>query len=148
LAHLLRIRSELKMRLLKSIVGRRISVRKSWISSHFFVFLIFPRLFQLLRAKHSVYASRGLIGLPPDYSSLDASRAWLCYWITNSLDLVSCPIPNTQKYFFAVLRIATPFLVASSVCVMIALKLSIAGSFDFSLNVRIRPEALAEVLCR
>jgi protein farnesyltransferase subunit beta len=50
----------------------------------------------LCRLQHASYAGRGLRGLPGGYSSLDASRPWLCYWILNALDLLNAlPAPST-----------------------------------------------------
>jgi protein farnesyltransferase subunit beta len=50
----------------------------------------------LCRLQHASYAGRGLRGLPGGYSSLDASRPWLCYWILNALDLLNAlPAPSS-----------------------------------------------------
>ena len=40
------------------------------------------------RAEHAAYLMSGLGRLAKGYTSLDASRPWLCYWITHSLELL------------------------------------------------------------
>ena len=40
------------------------------------------------RAEHAAYLLSGLGRLASGYVSLDASRPWLCYWITHSLELL------------------------------------------------------------
>ena len=40
------------------------------------------------RAEHAAYIISGLGVLAGGYVSLDASRPWLCYWITHSLELL------------------------------------------------------------
>jgi protein farnesyltransferase subunit beta len=42
----------------------------------------------LLRQRHVPYLLQGLRGLPPSWTSLDASRVWVAYWILQSLDLL------------------------------------------------------------
>lgn len=43
---------------------------------------------QLKKDEHVYYLIRGLNQLPMGYSSLDASRPWLAYWIMHSLELL------------------------------------------------------------
>ncbi|KAG5191845.1 terpenoid cyclases/protein prenyltransferase alpha-alpha toroid [Tribonema minus] len=43
----------------------------------------------LMRAKHIAYLRKGLKVLPAGFVALDASRPWIIYWITHSLDLLN-----------------------------------------------------------
>ena len=43
---------------------------------------------RLMREWHVRYILKGLVQLSSGYSSLDASRPWLCYWMLHSLDLL------------------------------------------------------------
>jgi protein farnesyltransferase subunit beta len=43
----------------------------------------------LLRERHIGYLTRCLGGLPGAFTSLDASRVWMIYWILHSLDLLN-----------------------------------------------------------
>ena len=45
----------------------------------------------LSKAAHAQYLNAGLHNLPGSYSSLDASRPWLCYWIVHSLEILGRP---------------------------------------------------------
>ena len=47
-----------------------------------------PRSIQLARYEHATYLHQGLTTLSSGYVSLDASRPWLTYWITHSLELL------------------------------------------------------------
>jgi len=42
------------------------------------------------------YISRGLRSLSAGYSSLDCSRTWICYWLSNSLNLLSAEMHLTR----------------------------------------------------
>lgn len=46
----------------------------------------------LTREEHVAYCRAGLENLPAQMSSLDASRPWLCYWMTHSLELLGSPV--------------------------------------------------------
>ena len=46
----------------------------------------------LTREEHVAYCRAGLESLPAQMSSLDASRPWLCYWMTHSLELLGSPV--------------------------------------------------------
>ncbi|ESO00544.1 hypothetical protein HELRODRAFT_185749 [Helobdella robusta] len=43
---------------------------------------------ELFRIRHSQFLIKGLEHLSASYSSLDASRTWLCYWILQSMSLL------------------------------------------------------------
>jgi len=43
----------------------------------------------LLKEAHAEFLERGLHGLPGGFVSLDASKPWICYWITHSLYLLN-----------------------------------------------------------
>lgn len=47
----------------------------------------------LTRKQHAKYLAGGLGELPPGFISLDASRAWICYWVTHALALLGKPLP-------------------------------------------------------
>lgn len=47
----------------------------------------------LTRKQHIKYLQSGLGELPSGFISLDASRTWICYWITHSLALLNAPLP-------------------------------------------------------
>ena len=54
----------------------------------------------LQRRRCIEYCTSGLESLSGGYSSLDCSRTWICYWIINSLNLLSAEIhitPQLQK---------------------------------------------------
>lgn len=46
----------------------------------------------LTREEHIAYCRAGLERLPKQMSSLDASRPWLCYWMSHSLELLGSPV--------------------------------------------------------
>jgi len=48
----------------------------------------------LFKERHIEYLRKGLHHLSRSYECLDASRAWICYWILHSLELLSIPIPS------------------------------------------------------
>ncbi|GFH07599.1 protein farnesyltransferase subunit beta, partial [Haematococcus lacustris] len=48
---------------------------------------------RLLRPAHTSYLQQGLGKLPAAFSSLDASRPWLVYWIIHSLALLGADLP-------------------------------------------------------
>ena len=48
---------------------------------------------RLRRADHVRYLCSGLQTLPAGYIKLNASRPWICYWITHSLALLDAPLP-------------------------------------------------------
>ncbi|KAI7844724.1 hypothetical protein COHA_001811 [Chlorella ohadii] len=47
----------------------------------------------LNRKAHAQYLAGGLGELPSGFISLDASRAWIVYWIVHSLELLGQPLP-------------------------------------------------------
>jgi len=49
---------------------------------------IFRNNLALYRKAHTTFLLKGLNMLPEGYTSLDASRPWICYWILHSLDLL------------------------------------------------------------
>jgi protein farnesyltransferase subunit beta len=53
-----------------------------------------PEVLQLLRSSHVTYLQNGLGQLPASFASLDASRPWICYWITHSLALLDAKLPT------------------------------------------------------
>lgn len=56
------------------------------------------RLPELYRMRHSQFLIKGLSHLSGSYSSLDASRCWLCYWITHSMSLLDINITNSKAF--------------------------------------------------
>ncbi|GAB4823274.1 hypothetical protein N2152v2_010320 [Parachlorella kessleri] len=48
----------------------------------------------LTRKQHAKYLSQGLGELPPGFIALDASRTWICYWVTHALALLGAPLPK------------------------------------------------------
>jgi protein farnesyltransferase subunit beta len=50
---------------------------------------------RLNRDAHIKYLYGGIGPLSPGFISLDASRTWICYWITHSLALLGAPLPPT-----------------------------------------------------
>jgi protein farnesyltransferase subunit beta len=48
----------------------------------------------LQRDRHARYAAAGLGRLPAGFSSLDASRPWIVYWVLHSLALLRAPLPD------------------------------------------------------
>lgn len=57
----------------------------------------YPGIPRLLRVEHGRFLNDYLRYLPSNYSCLDASRAWLCYWIVHSLSLLDIPIDRETK---------------------------------------------------
>ena len=51
----------------------------------------FAECVPLMRRDHVAYVRAGLERLGAGFSSLDASRPWLCYWIVHSLELLGAP---------------------------------------------------------
>ncbi|KAL4432008.1 hypothetical protein ABPG77_000275 [Micractinium sp. CCAP 211/92] len=49
------------------------------------------------RKVHAKYLSGGLGSLPSGFISLDASRAWICYWITHGLALLGATLPASPS---------------------------------------------------
>ncbi|KAL4424364.1 hypothetical protein ABPG75_001665 [Micractinium tetrahymenae] len=49
------------------------------------------------RKAHAQYLSGGLGSLPAGFISLDASRTWICYWITHGLALLGAPLPPSPS---------------------------------------------------
>lgn len=45
------------------------------------------------RSLHEKFLLTGLGPLPSGYVGLDASMPWICYWLSQSLDALGCPIP-------------------------------------------------------
>jgi protein farnesyltransferase subunit beta len=58
----------------------------------------YPILKNLLTEKHKSYLERGYEQLSSSFTSLDASRPWIIYWITHSLDLLSESISEEKKH--------------------------------------------------
>ena len=50
----------------------------------------------LAREEHCAYLRAGFEKLPAQMSSLDASRPWLCYWVTHSLEVLGNPVDAVQ----------------------------------------------------
>lgn len=44
--------------------------------------------------RHVKYVLGGIDSLASYWTSLDASKPWLCYWILHSLDLLGYKIPE------------------------------------------------------
>eukprot|EP00211_Chloroparvula_japonica_P006642 CAMPEP_0119124748 /NCGR_PEP_ID=MMETSP1310-20130426/4279_1 /TAXON_ID=464262 /ORGANISM="Genus nov. species nov., Strain RCC2339" /LENGTH=416 /DNA_ID=CAMNT_0007114749 /DNA_START=119 /DNA_END=1372 /DNA_ORIENTATION=- len=56
------------------------------------------QVLHLYRDVHRSYLESSLEGLPQGYSSLDASRPWIVYWITGSLSLLDVsPAPSMMR---------------------------------------------------
>ncbi|KAL6135762.1 hypothetical protein ACLB2K_067988 [Fragaria x ananassa] len=55
------------------------------------------RKLKLKRDDHINYLMRGLGILPASFSSLDANRPWMCYWILHSLALLGAPVEDGLK---------------------------------------------------
>jgi protein farnesyltransferase subunit beta len=49
------------------------------------------------RRKHIAFLEKGLGRLASAYTSLDASRPWLCYWVLHALDLLHYPFTDTLR---------------------------------------------------
>lgn len=49
---------------------------------------------ELTRKSHIPFLFKGLQHLSESYTSLDASRPWLCYWILHSLELLAVPLAD------------------------------------------------------
>ena len=59
---------------------------------------------RLNRRRCIEYCTKGLETLPGGYSNLDCSRTWICYWIINSLNLLSAEMhitPQLQRSLIA-----------------------------------------------
>lgn len=52
---------------------------------------------ELIKDKHLQYLFDSTFKLPLVYQALDASRPWLCYWITHSLSLLGIQLDNSRK---------------------------------------------------
>ncbi|GLV39572.1 Farnesyl transferase beta subunit [Carabus blaptoides fortunei] len=52
---------------------------------------------KLLRWEHANFLKNSIVYLPSSYACLDASRAWLCYWILHSLNLLDVALPSTLQ---------------------------------------------------
>jgi protein farnesyltransferase subunit beta len=48
----------------------------------------------LTRKQHGKYLASGLGELPSGFIALDASRTWICYWVTHALALLGAPLPK------------------------------------------------------
>jgi protein farnesyltransferase subunit beta len=48
-------------------------------------------------SNHIRFCRRGLGKLNEGYISLDASRPWLCYWITHALDLLKYDLTAQEQ---------------------------------------------------
>jgi protein farnesyltransferase subunit beta len=59
-------------------------------------FLNDQKQIRLLREKHIPYLMRGLEYLPSGFSSLDASRPWIIYWILHALELLDATTEITN----------------------------------------------------
>jgi protein farnesyltransferase subunit beta len=67
---------------------------ESNILSFYETFLTINQTFdelKLNREAHIQYLQKALRGLGGGWASLDASKPWLCYWITHSLELLDAP---------------------------------------------------------
>ncbi|KXS16907.1 protein farnesyltransferase subunit beta [Gonapodya prolifera JEL478] len=65
--------------------------------SYFAPFRTDPSLFRYIRINreaHVAYLMRALGRLKPGFVSLDASRAWICFWTVHSLDLLGVALPT------------------------------------------------------
>ena len=107
---------------------------------------------RLRRADHVRYLCSGLQTLPAGYIKLNASRPWICYWITHSLALLDAPLPKgsteagTSLYWRAVdtclqawnLNLLSPPSVPYTSCLQ--------GSPPSSGPARLHLVAMAEVL--
>lgn len=49
---------------------------------------------ELRKMRHVKYVLGGIDSLASYWTSLDASKPWLCYWILHSLDLLGYKIPE------------------------------------------------------
>ncbi|KFM72092.1 Protein farnesyltransferase subunit beta, partial [Stegodyphus mimosarum] len=64
-----------------------------------------PKCPTLLREKHLQFLKKGLTVLPTSLQVLDASRAWLVYWILHGIQLLDEPITEELKtHIIAFLR--------------------------------------------
>lgn len=52
---------------------------------------------KLLREFHIQYCLKGLSYLNENFSYLDASRPWLCYWMLHALDLLDHQLSDDLK---------------------------------------------------
>ncbi|CAI5450345.1 unnamed protein product [Caenorhabditis angaria] len=48
----------------------------------------------IFRQKHASFLLRYLANVPKSYSSLDASRPWMCYWAVHALTILEVKIPE------------------------------------------------------
>lgn len=51
----------------------------------------------LARRQHLAYLERGIERLSSNYTCLDASKPWLCYWILHARDLLLVDVPLTEE---------------------------------------------------
>ena len=72
----------------------------------------------LNRELHIRYLQQGLKSLPQAFSSLEASRPWILYWITHSLALLEACLPPEVSQQGATLWTRTPQEHASLLIVM------------------------------
>jgi protein farnesyltransferase subunit beta len=56
-----------------------------------------PELGPLTKGDHVKYICSTMNYLPAPYVSLDASRPWLLFWTTHSLDLLGCALDDETK---------------------------------------------------
>jgi protein farnesyltransferase subunit beta len=56
-----------------------------------------PELGPLRKGDHVKYICSTMNYLPAPYVSLDASRPWLIFWTTHSLDLLGCALDDETK---------------------------------------------------
>lgn len=52
----------------------------------------------LHRVFHAKYLSTALGPLPAGFVTLDASRAWICYWALHGLALLEAPLPGEEGW--------------------------------------------------
>lgn len=58
------------------------------------LFFLLNRSIELRKMRHVKYVLGGIDSLASYWTSLDASKPWLCYWILHSLDLLGYKIPK------------------------------------------------------
>jgi hypothetical protein len=75
---------------------------------------------RLLRKDHVAYMLRSLEVLPSTYVSLDASRTWLVYWTTHSLDLAGHSLPRDLSERVVGASAVPARLVLRAVCALLA----------------------------
>lgn len=61
---------------------------------------------RLIREKHIDYLQMHLGNLPTEFTSLDASRTWIVFWVVHSLALLKAPLPDkpSRKAIIVFLR--------------------------------------------